>query len=191
MKTCCYRHFIWLILILGCTTNDPAPENAEEIITIVTLNFDAPGGALPLVFEAVDPDGDGPQDLVIEDEIKLAPETQYVLTIDLLNSLNGDSISEEVAEEADEHMFFFSWTDGIFSSPSGSGNVNNGSSDVDYNDQDVNGLPLGLSTTWFTTNSGSGTFRILLKHQPGSKTGDSDATIGETDLDLTWNIAVE
>ncbi|CAN0596863.1 unnamed protein product, partial [Laminaria digitata] len=60
-----------------------------------------------------------------------------------------------------------------------------------YNDQDANGFPVGLSTSWSTDETGSGTFTVLLKHQPdGIKTATSSSTDGDTDVDITWNIVV-
>ena len=60
-------------------------------------------------------------------------------------------IDEEVAEESDEHMFFFSWTDDVFEDPAGDGNIDNRNDDVNYSDEDSKGLPLGLTTTWRTS----------------------------------------
>ncbi|MDQ3394846.1 MAG: hypothetical protein M3512_12145, partial [Bacteroidota bacterium] len=45
----------------------------------------------------------------------------YTLKLDLQNSIAGESIAEEVEEEAGEHMFFFGWTSGLFSDPTGDG----------------------------------------------------------------------
>ncbi|MEQ9423330.1 MAG: hypothetical protein RJQ09_02850 [Cyclobacteriaceae bacterium] len=177
--------------MIACDSDDPDPENAEEIITDVTLSFNGTGGGAPLEFKAVDPDGDGPQNLQIQGDIILQAGQDYVLTIDMQNSIEGESISAEVEEEADEHMIFFGWTDGLFTDPTGDGNVDNRSDAVNYNDQDGSGFPLGLNTSWNTASSGSGTFRIILKHQPGSKSATSTATTGETDVDLSWNITVE
>jgi hypothetical protein len=62
---------------------------------------------------------------------------------------------------------------------------------INYNDEDDTGLPIGLSTTWTTSGStASGTFRIILKHQPDQKSASSDQTMGDTDLDLTFTINV-
>lgn len=180
------------LISMGCETNDPEAENAEEIITDVTLSFDGLGGAAPLEFMAVDPDGDGPQNLEIQGDIILAPNTEYVLTLDLQNGIENESISEEVEEEADEHMLFYAWTNELFGTPTGDGNIDSRSDKVAYIDFDGNGLPLGLETTWITGDIGTGTFRVVLKHQPGDiKTATSESTNGETDLDLTWNISVQ
>ena len=173
-------------------TNDPeAPpcENEEEIIDKVTLTFTPTGGGDPIVVVASDPDGPGPLDLEAED-IVLDESTEYELTLTLENTIEGEDITEEIREEDDEHMFFFAWTDGIFSNPAGDGNFDNRDDAVNYNDQDENGQPVGLSTTWTTAASmdPGGTFRIVLKHQPDIKSATSTAEDGGTDLDLPFNI---
>ena len=94
-------------------------------------------------------------------------------------------------EEDDEHMFFFSFTDGIFSNPTGDGNVDSRQDPLNYNDQDENGLPVGLSTRWTTGAAASGEFNIVLKHQPGQKTDTSDATVGGTDVDVSFSLSIQ
>jgi hypothetical protein len=109
--------------------------------------------------------------------------------MELLNSIEGEDITEEIMEEDEEHMFFFAWTEGIFSDPMGDGNADNRADAVNYNDFDANGQPVGLSTDW-TTSAGmtNGTFRVVLKHQPGIKSATSTIADGGTDVDLTWNV---
>jgi len=62
---------------------------------------------------------------------------------------------------------------------------------VNYEDEDRNGLPVGLLTRWTTGANASGMFRIVLKHQPELKTASSSSSIGETDLDIEFDIVVE
>jgi hypothetical protein len=62
---------------------------------------------------------------------------------------------------------------------------------VNYEDTDANGLPLGLETFWTTAGVSSGTFRVMLKHQPGSKNASSASSVGETDLDILFVIQVQ
>jgi hypothetical protein len=166
----------------------PACENEEEVIDLVTLTFAPVAGGDTVVVTASDPDGPGPLDLMVED-ISLEENTEYQLTIALDNTIEGESITAEILEEDDEHQFFFGWTGDIFSDPTGDGNIDNGTDPINYNDQDDNGLPVGLSTSW-TTNvaMSAGTFRIALKHQPGIKSATSGFDDGGTDLDITWNI---
>lgn len=182
------------LLIAGCS-EDPEPENIPELITKATLTF-SPTGGTPVVVSASDPDGEGPQDLQIDGPIDLIKGTTYVLTIELINGLynpgeEGYDITEEVREEGDEHQFFFSWSDGSFSSPTGTGNIGTSGS-VNYSDEDDGGLPIGLTTSWTTaaTTTSGKSFRVVLKHQPDIKSTTSTSNDGESDLDITFSLAI-
>lgn len=191
-----------LVMLTGCD-DDPAKENTPELITQVKLTFTpvAGGAASPVVVTATDPDGAGPQDLAVDGPITLLPSTAYDLSIDLFNTLlaptdDGYDIGAEIEEEADEHQFFFRFSDGVFSSPTGTGNIKDSPSTpvgpLNYLDEDANGRPLGLLTRWITDNvevSGQ-SFRIVLKHQPGTKSATSTSLDGEADLDITFDLNV-
>ncbi|WP_421765583.1 hypothetical protein [Ekhidna sp.] len=180
-------------LFTSCSDDDvPAEENEEEVIDLVILTFIPQGGGTAVIATATDPDGEGAADFQLQ-EIVLDVSTTYTLEITVQNTEEGENITEEIEEEDDEHLFFFEFTNDIFSDPSGDGNVDNRSDDVNYNDQDADGNPVGLSTTWTTSDvtSSNGDFRVILKHQPGIKSGTSTATDGESDIDLTWVINVE
>jgi hypothetical protein len=175
----------------GCKDDDPEPENIPELITKVILRF-TPAGGTPVVVTATDPDGEGSQNLQIDGPINLTTGTTYTLSVELINGLynegeDGYDITEEVREEGDEHQLFFSWTDGAFSSPTGAGNIG-APGLVNYDDEDADGRPIGLTTTWATsaTTRNQQTFRVLLKHQPDIKSNASSSIDGETDLDITF-----
>ena len=171
----------------------PPCENEEEIITDVILTFTPVDGGTAVTAAAQDPDGEGPLDLVVLDDIELVESTEYTLTMELLNSIEGEDITEEIMEEDDEHMFFFAFTDEVFTSPAGDGNVDNRPDPVNYNDFDENMLPVGLNTSWETEcgeETSTGTFRVILKHQPGEKSETSTVNDGGTDVDLTFNVNV-
>ena len=185
-------------LLSGCKKDDPEPENIPELTTTVKLKFTPTSGSVVEV-TATDPDGEGVQDLKIDGPINLVKGTAYTLSLELYNELyksteEGYNISEEVAEEADEHQFFFEWTDGVFSNPTGNGNIDNKSDPVNYGSSvDSNGLPLGLTTSWTTSTTattGTKSFRILLKHQPEIKSATSTSADGESDLDLSFTISI-
>jgi hypothetical protein len=183
-----------LIPMTGCD-DDPEKEDTPELITKVTLTFTPVGGGAALVFTANDPDGDGSIPPTIND-IELASNTTYTLTIELENRLVSppEDITEEVEDEDDEHMFFFGWTGNIFSDPAGNGNIDTRADAVNYNDEDDNGNPVGLDTNWTTVTVGgtvTGTLRILLKHQPDLKSATSGSGDGETDVDLTFDVIVQ
>ena len=183
-------------VILSCDDDDPAKEDTPELITKATLTFTPTGGGTPVLVIASDPDGEGVQDITVDGPINLGVSKSYTLAIQLINELAQPSdpeynITEEVEEESHEHMFFFSWTNNVFSDPTGDGNIDNRNDDINYEDEDHNGQPLGLETSWTTATATLGEFRVLLKHQPDLKNASSTSTTGETDLDLTFTINVE
>jgi hypothetical protein len=183
-----------MFLFTACEDDDvPPEENEEEIITDVRLTFTPDDGGAAVVATAQDPDGEGVQPLQVVDVIELQANTSYSLDIELENSIANESITEEIEEEDEEHMFFFGWTDGLFSDPEGDGNIGEGNRDdeVNYDDQDDNQFPLGLETEWTTGDAASGDFRVILKHQPEIKNEISDSTDGESDIDLTWEIEIQ
>ena len=53
-------------------------------------------------------------------------------------------MNEEIEEEAAEHQFFFAFTEGAFTNPTGNGNIDNASDPIVYNDTDGNGIQLDL-----------------------------------------------
>ncbi len=182
------------ILSWSCSDDDiPEAENEEEIITDVTLTFSPTAGGNDITALAQDPDGEGPKELEIAKNIELMANTSYTLTLALENSIAGESITEEVEAESDEHMFFFGWTDGLFSNPTGDGNIGTDQRNdpVNYDDSDENAQPVGLITSWTTGDAGYGTFQVILKHQPGIKSATSTSADGESDVDITWDITIQ
>jgi hypothetical protein len=184
------------LLSIGCDVDDPVKEEVPELITEVTLTFTPVSGGDEIVAKASDPDGEGVQPIQVDVPVVLEASKTYTLSVALINGLVQSSepeynVTEEVEEEGEEHMFFFSWTNDVFSDPDGNGNIDNRSDAVNYEDEDVNGLPLGLVTSWTTATSSSGSFKIILKHQPEQKSATSDSTVGETDVDVTFPIAIE
>lgn len=189
-------------LLSACSELDPVKEDTPELISRVTLTFTPMNTSVPIVeVTATDPDGEGVKNIVADGPINLSNATTYVLSIQLINGLaipgtKGYDLTEEVAEEGDEHQFFFSWSDPIvFADPTGNGNIDQHGDPVNYSGGpsavDVNGRPLGIFTTWTTsTGTSAGNFRVVLKHQPGIKSETSDVTVGETDLDLTFTLTV-
>lgn len=165
------------------------PNEEEEVINKIALIFTPNGGGDPISATWFDADGDGVGNPTIDD-IELTANTSYEMSITLENTLESEDITEEIEEEADEHMFFFEFTTDLFSDPLGNGNFDNRNDDLNYNDEDENGFPLGLSTNWTTGGTSSGDFRIVLKHQPGLKSSTSDATVGGTDVDISFSIAI-
>lgn len=152
--------------------------NEPEVITTVKLTFTDSANTSNIstaVFKDADGPGGNPPSQF--DSIKINPNKTYLVSILLLDESKSpaDTISKEVKEEAKDHLFCFT--------PSGV------SAAVTITDKDVNNLPIGLESKWKTTNAGTGTMKVQLKHQTGSKTGSCDP--GETDIEVLFPIKIQ
>ena len=182
-----------LFIFTACEEDEAAPEeeNEVEVFTDVKLIFMAQSGTGDtVVVAAQDPDGAGVQELQVLGAINLKANTNYFLSMIIENCLEDpcELMNEEIEEEAEEHQFFYAFTNDIFTSPSGNGNIDNASDPINYIDVDGNGNPIGLLSTWNTGSAKS--FTIQLQHQPDVKTATSGATDGDTDFALTFNLNI-
>ena len=189
-----------VITIASCSSDDDvdAPEEEEEVevITDVTLIFTNTADATDVVMaSAQDPDGEGIQELQILDPISLSVGTEYTLTYSIFNNLEtpGENIGDEILEEDNEHQLFYSFTGGAFASPTGNGNIDTASDPLNYSDEDENGNPVGLVTSWTTPDTplAGGTFTARLQHQPDLKSATTGASDGDTDFDLTFDLIIQ
>lgn len=161
--------------------DDPTPDDDNEQITTLTYTLTPQGGGTPVAITYRDLDGDGGAAATITPAtLVLAPGTTYTGSIALLDETKtpAENIAAEVLAESDEHLLVFA--------PSG---VN---LTVTATDKDRNNLPIGLATQAVagTANAAgtTGSLRITLRHQPGTKNGT--ATPGDTDVEVTFPTAV-
>lgn len=172
--------------ITGCKKDEDKVEEPHEhthdseVVTTLRLTFvDSAGLAPTVTAQFRDPDGDGGNAPLAFDTIRLLPNKTYLAEVLLLNETKNpaDTISNEVIEEANEHLFFYTPV-----------NVN---ATVTITDLDSNTppLPLGITTKWKTQAVSTGTVRVVLRHQPDAK--DGTYAPGETDIDLTFQAVVE
>ncbi|EAR12965.1 GTP cyclohydrolase I [Polaribacter irgensii 23-P] len=189
-----------VITIIGCSNDDdiaPEEENEIEVITDVTLIFTNTADVNDVIrASAQDPDGTGIQELQILGAITLAADTEYTLTYEILNKLDpadSEDIGDEILEEDNEHQFFFSFTVNVFANPIGNGNIDAAADPINYNDEDENGNPVGLSSTWTTSSTASSgaLFTVRLQHQPDVKTATSGSNDGDTDFALTFDLNIQ
>lgn len=175
--------FLLATLLLVSCGDDPEPANEEELITTLTLTLTPTvGDPITMTFKDLDGDGAGVPQYIYStggDAAVLSASTTYTAEITLLNeSVNpAENITEEIEEEADEHLFCFT--------VGGGANI-----DYSYADEDDNGLDVGLTTNWETGAASTGTITIVLRHQPGTKTGACPGS-GETDIEVTFNVAIQ
>jgi hypothetical protein len=172
-----------MITLLGSCSDDPEVTNEEEVITKITVTLTTAGGT-PVLLSWTDTNLNSIVDPAeITASGSLLAGKAYTATIELLNESADPviNVSEEVKEEAEDHIFCFTAT-----------NVNLTFSGFDT---DANGQPLGISSTWTTGTASTGTVTIKLWHQPGFKTGScplsGDPGIGETDVDIDFNVQIQ
>ena len=173
------------LVVVGCKKDDVHPtddheHNESELITTLELKFSGKvkvNKDTTFVVTFDDPDGDGGNSPTKFDQINLLKNTDYTVELLLLNKSKTpyDTISNEVLEEADDHLFFYS------SNPLDLVNVT-------ITDKDGNGKNLGLKSTWKTNNVGSGKVKVKLMHQPGVKDGKSE--VGDTDVEVDFPVIV-
>ncbi|MEM6261042.1 MAG: type 1 periplasmic binding fold superfamily protein [Bacteroidota bacterium] len=174
-----------MMLITSCDNDDDAPTeppNEEEVITSLTMTFSGGGVA---IFTWIDADGEGPAAPVITEQA-LQANTTYTVDITLLNTLEmpAENITEEIAEEDDEHQFFFETSAGL-------------DLDIAYADMDDDGNPLGLRTTFTTGAAGTGTVKVTLRHEPTKGiTYTPGGAIpsgagGSTDIEVTFDVEIQ
>lgn len=158
--------------------DDPVFENEEELITDVILTLTPNGGTEQVTLLFNDPDGEiGTTNPTIVGGT-LQSGVTYTGEISLLNNSgeNSEDVTVEVKEEGEEHLFCYT--------PTGVGVT------ITRTDNDGAGLELGIGTSWVVgQNTGTGTVRVTLKHQPGVK--DGSCTPGDTDIEIDFPITIQ
>ena len=172
--------FILAIGMVACDSDDPDDDGAgeEEFITTATMTLTPLGGGTAIVITANDPDGDGSNFQI--DTINLTANVTYTGTIEVTDDINGEDVTEEVEEEADEHQFFYLPAGGVADRIT-----------VTYDDQDGNGLPIGLQFTVAVSDgaAATGTMRVVLSHyDEGPKDGTNLSD--ESDIDVSFPVEI-
>ncbi len=185
-----YFTVLLLVVFIACKDDDMPPADPGKEVTDIDLVFNPVNGGAPLSFSATDPDGNGPEDVEV-DPIILGADNSYQLFIRVRNDIDNVDLTETIKAEGSAHMLFFGFTDELFYQPEGNGNIDVTSDQVNYIDEDENGLPIGLITGWQTSGGANGTLRIVLKDQSDMKSTMNGVDVGVTDFDVTFNVTVE
>ena len=117
-------------------------------------------------------------------EIELESDSEYKFEITFLNDSDPNNVidmTEEVIEEADEHLVFYELIGDGISYDTTSGDT-----------LDSEGNALNLVTKWTTTAATVVDVEAYLIHQPTSKTGTTrDDFGGATDVEIEFEAHVE
>lgn len=164
------------LFFTSCEKDKPEEPNEEEVITTLLVKLTPVTGGATLQYKFEDIDGPGGAAATIE-EIVLAPSTVYDAELLLLNKTvsPADTISNEVAEEADAHRFYYE--------VEGGANLSIGNYDTD-----ANGIPVGLTSRWTTGAVSTGKLQITLRHYgatPPNKALADGVNDAKSSTDLT------
>lgn len=165
------------LLLTACFKDKPGETNEEELITTMNVKFTPVTGGAAIVYSFDDADGPGGI-APVQQEIVLAANVAYNAEIELLNKSvsPAGNITTEVAAEAEAHRFFYQ--------PSLTSNIV-----VNNFNNDANGMPLGITSTWAAGVTGTGTITITLRHYPGTPP-DKQTADGVTSPKSTTDIAI-
>ena len=184
--------------------DDHVHDEETELITTVTLTFTS-DTADTVTASFRDQDGAGGASGTT-DAITLAANTTYTLTIQLLNELEDEDITEEVQEEAEDHQFLIFGDSVTGPASMGDGLLTHAYADVesDYTENaEGEDLPVGIANTITTSDAGMGELSVMLRHLPPlndtpqkvpgiAEAFAADGTApGDTDVDVTFDVTVE
>jgi hypothetical protein len=169
------------LALVSCDPANPNNPNDQEVIT--SLKITATSITDTTVFAYADPDGIGGAAPTI-DTAFLSPSGSYSVQLELLDETKTpvDTITNEIATEADVHQFFFGFSGVSISSI--------------YDDVDVNGKPVGLINVWSVGSNATGSVTVTLRHQlnkngAGVASGDITNAGGETDIEVTFPVVIQ
>src|SRR5690606_14714762 len=163
------------LLAGACKKTDTPQPDEQELITTARLSLTSGGVTQTFTYRVENGFNSSTPGTVIIDTIRVAPNTVYDMSIDMLNEKASpvDNITEEIVEEQDEHLFLY-----VSTPAAGAGSLafSNGS-------KDANGAPFNRTGTITSGAAGSGTLVLSLIHAPTDKNGaTTDACGGETDV---------
>lgn len=177
-----FNFFLGLGILLFLTKckdsgSELKPDEENELITTVKLNFTNKTDGTVISFMFQDKDGDGGNAATRYDTIQLAKYSEYSLTLEFLDESKkpSDDITAEIKEKSDEHL--------IIVTPNPVNILT-----YKYDDQDTNGFPVGLQGIVTTGNIGKGSLKIQLRHQPGTKNGTAEP--GSDDVNLDFQLMI-
>ena len=167
----------------SCSDNDddtPEIVNEEEVITTMTVTLTPTDDSETITLQSRDLDGDGSDAPVITVSGNLVAGTTYNGAIVLLNETESpaEDITEEVADESDEHQFFYTISSGLDAT-------------TEYTSFDEDGNPLGTTFTLTTGAASSGAITFTLRHEPTKPNDGIESAGGETDILVSFDVSVE
>ena len=173
---------LFVAVFTSCSDDDPAPVNAEEVITNVNVIFTNTADATDVVtLTAISADGIVAPTLTVSGPFTTGAE--YSATVTITDEVNNENILTEVVEEKDEHFFVYN-ANGVSFLMARAAN----------DEVRTDGVSLGLNTTWTAGGAATGTITVQLIHEPTTVSdagGFGSASGGEFDIDNTWDVTIQ
>lgn len=176
-----------LLLVWGCEDDptSPDPGNEQELITKVVLTLTESGSSNMVTATYNDPDGPGGAAPTI-DTLTVKAGSTYVGTVQLFDETKNPiaNLTEEVAEEAEEHQFFYT--------PQGE---LAGRLVLTILDKDSKNLPVGLkfsvavSSGPPVTGSAANSLNVVLSHFDEVTKSGTDRS-DESDVDINVPVTI-
>lgn len=170
------------ISFASCSSDDDTtPEiiNEEELITTLIATFTDPATNEVITLQSQDLDGDNGDEPTLTVSGNFNGNTTYEGTVQFLNELEDEDITEEVEEESDEHQVFFTFSSDLDAS-------------ITHTNFDGNNNPLGTTADLVAGEASTGTLTITLRHQPIKP---NDGTLvsagGDTDIQAIFDVVIE
>ena len=174
--------------LTACGSAEPDDDaGEEELITQVQVTLtNASDASDSVTITANDDDGDGAGITFSPASVALRAGATYNGSIRLLDTINDEDITDEIEEEAEEHLFRYSFQ------PTSAGTVTITDSEDDYTEKRENGgnfqVGLRFQAAVSASATGNGTMTALLYHfGDAPKTGNA-ATSDEIDVDIAFPV---
>jgi hypothetical protein len=176
---------IMFSLLIGCSIafllnsckNAATPSTNESITTLKVIARNLSTNATD-TFVYVNFNESKPNPPSYVDTIRLQSKASYAIQVILLNEAPNpiQNMTDTIIARADYHLMLY--------------NIDpSGLIAVRIQDKDSKGLPLGLMSSWATSDSTNGWLRMILRHQPGTKNGTE--TPGSTDFEADFPVVVK
>jgi hypothetical protein len=170
---------ILLLSVAACKKKSTVVNDGTEIITTVELTFkdSANTAATSLIYVWEDIDGIGGNRPNQQDSIILDSAKTYFMDIRLIDKSKNPEVivSDAIKSAGADHQFYVNL-------------AANFGIKIFVADFDTINLPIGFNQKWqMKGRKQKGLIlNLVLKHKPGKKTAGDGATIGDTDLDVTF-----
>ena len=176
------------LAVSACDSNEPGDAAGDqEFVTQVVLRLQNPATSSDVVtVTATDADGDGGGLVFATTGGTLRAGVTYRGTIELNDTINSASITQEIQGEAEEHLFRYTVD------PAAAGTVALTDREGDYGAQTGADLPVGLTFDLAVAPGATGTASVnatLFHFEDAARKTSATSTSDERDIDIDFPVS--